>query len=116
MRHGGARVGEGELPNSFIGPVAKSLAVWLKYDIKMSDRDLQRLFEQMFHLKIDPSSVPGFRNQLARHTEDVYDKLKQEMRNSKQVSVEAVGARRVGAQTRLGQQNYFSRSIRATSS
>ena len=83
--------GDGELPNSFIGPVAKSLAVWLKYDIKMSDRDLQRLFEQMFHLKIDPSSIPGFRNQLARHAGSVYDKLKQTLCESKQVYVDETG-------------------------
>jgi hypothetical protein len=57
----------------------------------MSDRDLQRLFEHMFHLKIDPSSIPGFRNQLARHAGDVYDKLKQELRNSKQAYVDETG-------------------------
>jgi transposase len=84
-------LGKDELPNSFIGPTAKSLAVWLKYDIKMSDRDLKRLFEQLFHLTIDPSSVPGFRNQLARHTTDVYDKLKEELRKSKQAYVDETG-------------------------
>ena len=84
-------IGKDELPNSFIGPTAKSLAVWLKYDIKMSDRDLQRLFKQMFHLTIDPSSIPGFRNQLARHATDVYDKLKEELRGSKQAYVDETG-------------------------
>ena len=84
-------VGRDELPNSFIGPTAKSLAVWLKYDIKMSDRDLRRLFEQLFHLTIDPSSVPGFRNQLARKASRVHDQLKQKLRESKQAYVDETG-------------------------
>jgi len=84
-------LGQDELPNSYIGPIAKSLAVWLKYDIKMSDRDLRRLFQQMFRLTIDPSSVPGFRNQLARHATNVYDKLQGELRGSKQAYVDETG-------------------------
>lgn len=62
--------GRGELPNSYIGPTAKALAVFLKYGIKISDRDIVNIFDKMFNLKIRASSVAGFRDQLKNQTKD----------------------------------------------
>ena len=39
-------VGPGELPGSYIGPVAKSLAAYLHYQIKVPYRKIAKLFEQ----------------------------------------------------------------------
>jgi hypothetical protein len=81
----------GELPKSYIGPIAKSLAVWLKYDIKISDEDLKRLFQTLFHLKIATASVPGFRNQLARHGVSIYEQIQGALRQSGYVHSDETG-------------------------
>lgn len=44
-------IGKDELPNSYIGPVAKTLAAFFKFEIKVSDRDIMRMFD-LFGLKI----------------------------------------------------------------
>lgn len=80
-----------ELPKSYIGPLAKSLAVWLKYDIKISDRDLKRLFETLLSLKIVPASVANFRKQLASSGVSVYDQIRKALQNSKVVHSDETG-------------------------
>lgn len=67
--------GDDELLKAYIGPTAKSFAVFLKYDIKVSDRDIQKMFERMFGLRVVPSSIPGFRYQLRRAGFPLYGEL-----------------------------------------
>lgn len=83
--------GKEELPNSYIGPRAKSLAVFLKYHIKVSDRDIQRLFGSLLGLTIVPSSIPGFRNQLTRYCKPLYEELLKRMKHSKVLHVDETG-------------------------
>lgn len=83
--------GKEELPNSYIGPRAKSLAVFLKYHIKVSDRDIQRLFGSLLGLTIAPSSIPGFRNQLTRYCKPLYEELLKRMKRSKALHVDETG-------------------------
>ena len=47
----------------------------MRYDIKISDRDIQKLFEKVFNLKIVASSIVGFRNQLKREAASLYGEL-----------------------------------------
>ncbi len=51
--------GKGELPKGYIGPMAKTFAVFLKYVVKISDRDIVNIFDKSFALKIGPSSRLG---------------------------------------------------------
>jgi hypothetical protein len=83
--------GKEELPNSYIGPRAKSLAVFLKYHIKVSDRDIQKLFKSLLGLTIVPSSIPGFRNQLTRYCRPLYEELLKRMKHSKTLHVDETG-------------------------
>jgi len=83
--------GSQELPNSYIGPRAKSLAVFLKYHIKVSDRDIQKLFKSLLGLTIVPSSIPGFRNQLTRYSKPLYEELLKRMKRSKVLHVDETG-------------------------
>ena len=83
--------GKEELPNSYIGPRAKSLAVYLKYHIKVSDRDIQRLFRSLLGLTIVPSSIPGFRNQLTRYCKPLYEELLKRMKRSRVLHVDETG-------------------------
>ena len=70
-----APLGKDELPNSYIGPKAKALAAFLRYGIKISERDVRELFEKVFNLKIVASSITGFRYQLKRAGSPLYQVL-----------------------------------------
>ena len=83
--------GREELPNSYIGPRAKALAVYLKYHIKVSDRDIQKLFKSLAGLTIVPSSIPGFRNQLTRYCKPLYETLLKRMKKSKCLNIDETG-------------------------
>lgn len=86
-----------ELPRSYIGPIAKSLAVWLKYDIKISDEDLKRLFQTLFNLNIVTASVSGFRNQLAHYGISIYEQIQGALQQSGYVHSDETGWRVRGA-------------------
>ncbi|OGX52633.1 MAG: hypothetical protein A2321_02385, partial [Omnitrophica WOR_2 bacterium RIFOXYB2_FULL_45_11] len=64
--------GKDELENSYIGPKAKAFAAFLRYGIKISERDVKLLFERAFNLKIVASSIAGFRYQLKRAGSPLY--------------------------------------------
>jgi len=83
--------GKEELPNSYIGPRAKALAIFLKYHIKVSDRDIQKLFGSLLGLKMVPSSIPGFRNQLTRYCKPLYEELLKRMKRSQVLHVDETG-------------------------
>jgi hypothetical protein len=90
-------VGEGELPKSYIGPIAKTLAVWLKYDVKISDRDLKRLFETLFKLNIVSATLSGFRDQLTRRSGDLYATLQKRLQSSTYAYMDETGWKVNGA-------------------
>jgi len=83
--------GENELSGSYIGPVAKAFAVFLKYGIKISDRDIQRVFEKMFNLKVAPSSIVGFRDQLKTEALPIYEALKKSLKQGKFIHADETG-------------------------
>lgn len=83
--------GSEELPNSYIGPHAKALAIFLKYHIKVSDRDIQKLFKSLMGLKMAASSIPGFRNQLTRYCKPLYEELVKRMKQSKILNIDETG-------------------------
>ena len=83
--------GKGELTGSFIGPNAKALASWFKHDIKVSDRDLKRIFERLFKLKVSSGSFAGFRNQFLRRSQGLYEALKGRLRRSRMAYVDETG-------------------------
>src|SRR3989338_11164947 len=73
-------VGKDELLNSYIGPKAKAFAAFLRYVIKISERDVRDLFERAFNLKIVASSITGFRYQLKRAGSSLYELLKKSLK------------------------------------
>ena len=85
--------GREELPGSYIGPVAKTVAVYLKYHTKVSDRDIQKIFQNLFSLTVDPSSIPGFRNQLRKRFQPLYEALLERMKKSPFLHVDETGWR-----------------------
>jgi hypothetical protein len=63
----------------------------LKYGIKISDRDIQRVFEKMFNLKIVPSSIVGFRDQLKREALPAYEALKKALKYGRFIHADETG-------------------------
>jgi len=72
--------GKDELEHSYIGPKAKAFAAFLRYGVKISERDVKILFERAFNLKIVASSIAGFRYQLKRAGSPLYQKLIQALK------------------------------------
>jgi len=83
--------GDDEILRSYIGPNAKAFAVYLKYKIKLSDRDIVDLFCRMFNLALDPSSIGGFRNQLSRAGLPLYKKLLENLKILPYVNADETG-------------------------
>jgi len=85
--------GKDELANSYIGPKAKAFAAFLRYAIKISERDVQTLFERAFNLKIVASSIAGFRYQLKRAGSPLYQKLMQSLKAGSFIHADETGWR-----------------------
>ena len=85
--------GEGEIARGRIGPLAKTLAAYFKYHVKVSDRDIKKIFQELFGLKFTVGSVLGFRNQLRIRLEPVYEDLVGKIRRSRFVHCDETGWR-----------------------
>jgi transposase len=84
-------LGKDELANSYIGPKAKALAVFMRYGTKISERDVKNLFEQAFNLNIVHSSIAGFRDQLRRAGSPLYNALKESLKKSQFIYADETG-------------------------
>lgn len=67
--------GPGELPGAYIGPAAKAVAIFLRYDLNASDRKISRFFADFFGLKFVPASAYGFERQAVRRGQPLYADL-----------------------------------------
>lgn len=83
--------GEGEMTRGRIGPIAKTLAAYLKYQVKVSDRDIKKIFSELFGLKFTVGSLLGFRNQLRICFQPVYENLILKIRRSRFVHADETG-------------------------
>lgn len=83
--------GKDELANSYIGPKAKAFAAFLRYGIKISERDVQILFKKAFNLKIVASSIAGFRFQLKRAGIPLYRMLMESLKKGSFIHADETG-------------------------
>lgn len=83
--------GRNELKNSYIGPKAKAFAAFLRYGIKVSERDVKILFEKAFNLKIVASSIAGFRYQLKRAGSPLYHRLMESLKQGPFIHADETG-------------------------
>ncbi len=67
--------GINEIPGSRIGPRAKAFAAFLRFSIKISERDVTALFYKAFNLKIAASSIEGFMDSLKEEALPIYKEL-----------------------------------------
>lgn len=83
--------GKDELTRGPIGPIAKSLAVFLRYAVKISERDVKALFEKAFGLRIAASSIAGFRSKLKEEALPLYAKLIEALRQGRFIHADETG-------------------------
>jgi len=89
-------VGEGELPGSYIGPVAKSLSSFLHFQMKVPYRKLRVLFRDIFHLSFSPGAAPGFDGQIRRRGAPIYEQMRQRLPAEPVAHVDETGWRKDG--------------------
>jgi transposase len=76
------QAGEGELLNAPIGPVAKSVAIYLRYRIGIPYRKTTEMFRELFGLKFVPASALGFDRKAAAQGMPIYEDLRDKIRSS----------------------------------
>lgn len=76
------QAGEGELLNAPIGPVAKSVAIYLRYRIGIPYRKTTELFRELFGLKFVPASAVGFDCKATVRGEPIYEDLREKIKAS----------------------------------
>jgi transposase len=76
------QAGEGELLNAPIGPVAKSVAIYLRYRIGIPYRKTTELFRELFGLKFVPASALLFDRKAATRGRPLYEDLRDKIRAS----------------------------------
>lgn len=74
--------GPDEIPNAPIGPLAKSTAGYLRYEIGISYRKVQRIFDDLFGMTCVPASFVGFDNKAAKRGEPIYEDVRDKVRAS----------------------------------
>ncbi len=74
-------LGPGELLGSYIGPAAKATAIYLRFELNVSDRKISRFFADFFGLKFVPASAYGFERQAVRRGQPIYQDLLEKVRS-----------------------------------
>jgi len=65
--------------------------VFLRYAVKISERDVRSLFEKAFNLKITASAIAGFRDKLKAEAFPIYEKLVESLRQSRFIHADETG-------------------------
>jgi transposase len=84
--------GQDELPGSPIGPTTKSVADFLRYKIKVTQRDVVRIFKDLFHLSVSEGAVQGFHTQTRKRAEPLHEQLKDQIKAEPVVHADETGA------------------------
>ncbi len=71
---------EDELRNCEIGPVTKAAAVYLRHEVKLSYRDVEKVFSGLFGMPFVPASAMAFSHTAARQGETLYEDLRDKIR------------------------------------
>jgi transposase len=88
--------GPDEIPNAPIGPLTKSTAGYLRYEIGISYRKVQRIFYDLFGMTCVPASLVGFDNKAAKRGEPIYEDVREKVRASDVVHADETSWRNDG--------------------
>jgi transposase len=87
---------EDEIPNAPIGPVAKSVAIYLRYRIGISYRKTAELFRDLFGMSFVPASAVGFDRKASELGAPLHDDLREKIRVSDMVHADETSWRNNG--------------------
>jgi transposase len=73
---------EGELRNCEIGPVTQAAAVYLRHEVKLSYRDVRKVFGGLFGMPFVPSSAMAFSHRTAGRAAHLYEDLREKIQAS----------------------------------
>jgi transposase len=90
------QAGDKEILNAPIGPVAKSVAVYLRYRIGISYRKTTEMLQELFGLKCVPASAVGFDRKATARGEPIYEDLREKIRISDVVHADETSWRNDG--------------------
>jgi hypothetical protein len=71
---------EGELRNCEIGPITKAAAVYLRHEVKLSYRDVRKVFTALFGMPFVPASAMAFSHRTAQQGAHLYEDLRDKIR------------------------------------
>lgn len=71
---------DGELRNCEIGPVTKAAAVYLRHEVKLSYRDVGKVFSGLFGMPFVPASAMAFGHRVAGEASHLYEDLRDKIR------------------------------------
>lgn len=91
------KAGEDETPNAPIGPVAKSVAIYLRYRIGISYRKTTELFRDLFGLSFVPAAAVGFDRKASACRAPLHDDLREKVRASELAHADETSWRNDGA-------------------
>jgi transposase len=73
---------DGELRNCAIGPVTQAAAVYLRHEVKLSYRDVRKVFAGLFGMPFVPASAMAFSHRAAGRGARLYEDLRDKIRAS----------------------------------
>ena len=88
--------GPDEIPNAPIGPLAKSTAGYLRYEIGIPYRKAKRILEDLFGLSCVPATLVGFDRRAAKRGEPIYEDIREKIRASEVVHADETSWRNDG--------------------
>jgi len=71
-----------ELRNSQIGPITKATAVFLRHEVKLSYRDVRKVFAGLFGMPFVPASAMNFDRQIAALGQPLHEDVRRKIRAS----------------------------------
>ena len=74
---------DNELRNCQIGPVTQAVAVYLRHCVKLSYRDIEKVFKGLFGMPFVPASAMAFSERTARQGESLYEDLRNKIQHAR---------------------------------
>lgn len=90
------QAGKNEILNAPIGPVAKSVAIYLRYQIGISYRKTTKLLRELFGLKFVAASAVGFDRKASARGAPIHEDLREKIRVSDVVHADETSWRNDG--------------------
>jgi hypothetical protein len=84
-------LGREEIPNAYIGPVAKSFAGYLRYGMGIPMHKIKGIFKELFDLEFDQTAVAGFEKQLRVRSQALYEQMRDRLKLAKLLYLDETG-------------------------